>query len=132
MSTGSTATLTYDHLVFGDPLLATTLEDFESNILTSGDYTYMRNNTAGANFIANINVHLRGGHGYIDEKTGKRVIDYTSDESPAIDAGDTKSDYSREPDTNDGWHGKRVNLGGYGNTPWATVTRYPGSVFSFR
>lgn len=36
--------------------------------------------------------------------------------SPAIDAGDPASDWSREPSPN----GYRVNLGAYGNTPWAS------------
>ena len=82
---------------------------------------------------ASYRVHLRGGLGYYDEKTGARVIDYRESElSPAVDAGDPNSDYSMEPDTNSGWHGKRVNLGAYGNTPWATLTRYPGSAVYLR
>lgn len=38
--------------------------------------------------------------------------------SPCIDAGDPNSDYSLEPEDN----GKRINIGAYGNTPWATRT----------
>ena len=133
VSEASAGLITYNNLMFGDPLLATSLEDFESNVLTSGDFTYMRNNTAGANFIANINVHLRGGAGYFDENTGARVMDYRGSElSPAVDAGDPKADYSKEPVTQDGWHGKRVNLGAYGNTPWATSTKFLGAVYYIR
>ena len=85
--------------------------------------------------VVDYNCHLRGGCGYFDENTGALVRDYVkkvAGQSPAIDAGDPRSDYSEEPDTNNGWHGRRVNLGGYGNTPWATMTHFPGSVFTFR
>ena len=47
-----------------------------------------------------------GGRG----KTGLETV------SPAVDSGDPSSSYSNEPRPN----GKRVNLGFYGNTPWAT------------
>ena len=131
VSEASAGLITYDNLKFGDPLLATSLEDFESNVLTSGDFTYMRNNSDGANFIANINVHLRGGCGYFDEKTGDLVAEYCrAEQSPAIDAGDPTSDFRNEPDCKYGYHGKRVNLGGYGNTPWATMSVRPG-IFIF-
>ncbi|MBR2487801.1 MAG: hypothetical protein IKB52_01625, partial [Kiritimatiellae bacterium] len=133
VSEASAGLITYNNLMFGDPLFATSVEDFESNVLTSGYYTYMRNNAAGADFIANINVHLRGGAGYFDEKTGVRMMDYCkSNLSPAVDAGDPKADYSKEPVTQDGWHGKRVNLGAYGNTPWATSTKFLGAVYYIR
>ena len=133
VSEASAGLITYNNLMFGDPLFATSLDDFESNVLTSGYYTYMRNNAAGANFVANINVHLRGGAGYFDENTGARVMDYRGSElSPAVDAGDPKADYSKEPVTQDGWHGKRVNLGAYGNTPWATSTKFLGAVYYIR
>ena len=39
--------------------------------------------------------------------------------SPAVDAGDPSSPYDNEPRP----HGRRVNLGFYGNTPWATSAR---------
>ena len=74
-----------------------------------------------------INVHLRGGVGYFDETTGEhKFYPATHRASPAIDAGDPASDFSNEPDCNIGYHGKRVNLGAYGNTPWATMTARPG------
>ena len=60
-------------------------------------------------------------------------MDYRGSElSPAVDAGDPKADYSKEPVTQDGWHGKRVNLGAYGNTPWATSTKFLGAVYYIR
>jgi hypothetical protein len=76
---------------------------------------------------AAFNVHLRGGVGYCDKKTGEKVIAFIkAGFSSAVDAGDPKSDYSKEPDTADGWHGKRVNSGVYGNTPWATMSASSG------
>ena len=81
------------------------------------------------------NVHLRGGCGYFDETTGEPVREYAAKKaasSPAIDAGDPNSDYKGEPDTQLGWHGRRVNMGGYGNTPWATLSPFPGAAFYLR
>lgn len=78
----------------------------------------------------NYNVHLCGGLGYFDETSGEMVDAYSkkvAGQSPAIDAGNPKSDYSREPQLQGiGGHGRRVNLGAYGNTPWATLSRIPG------
>ena len=45
--------------------------------------------------------------------------------SPCIDAGDPASDYSAEPKP----HGKTVNLGAYGGTPWASPTWFPPGLF---
>ncbi len=65
--------------------------------------------------------------GYFDEKTGLLVTEYCkAGKSPAIDAGDPESDYRDEPKCKSGYHGHRVNLGAYGNTPWATMSANPG------
>lgn len=45
--------------------------------------------------------------------------------STAIDMGDPASPYALEPDPN----GSRVNLGAYGNTPWATFSPYGMKIF---
>ena len=116
VSVASADTLTCDNLTFGDPLFATSLADFQSNVLTSGDYTYMRNNAAGAKFIADIDVHLRSIAG-MSRNDGTRYED-EGNYSPAIDAGDPDSAYANEPDPN----GERVNLGAYGNTAEASCT----------
>lgn len=60
------------------------------------------------------NGHLRGSSGYVDEITGTRQ--YYRGKSPAIDAGDPTYDFRLEPEPN----GRRINLGAYGGTPWAT------------
>ena len=68
-----------------------------------------------------LNLHLAGGR-YVDETTGEvRSICGTS---PAINAGDPASDWSREPPYN----GHRIDLGSYGNTPWTT---YPIGLLLF-
>ena len=94
---------------------------------------YMRS-TSGAvhfylpvalNYLLNLDVHLRSQAGYFDAKQNKRIRSY-SENSPALDAGDPKSDYSKEPHTSWGYHGRRVNMGFYGNTPEAAATRYKG------
>lgn len=132
------------HCVYGDPLLVTPIETVLFDVNAPPEQETPRSMTSGWNWYWNnpfpkfetrisYKVHLRGGLGYYDEKTGARVIDYRESElSPAVDAGDPNSDYSMEPDTNSGWHGKRVNLGAYGNTPWATLTRYPGAAVYLR
>jgi predicted outer membrane repeat protein len=50
--------------------------------------------------------------------------------SPCIDAGDTNSPYALEPEGN----GRRINLGAYGNTLFASLSspRSGGTVFKFR
>ena len=32
----------------------------------------------------------------------------------------------------EGWNGRRVNLGAYGNTPWSTMTAFPGGAVYLR
>ena len=130
-----TATTNFlDGVVFGDPLFVTPNEEIaalvrESTTTAVGgsklifwDWTAA---TAEATYAAleNVNVHLRGGRGYFDEKTGEFVAEYCrAGQSPAIDAGDPASDCHGEPNCQYGYHGKRVNLGAYGNTPWATMS----------
>ena len=79
-------------------------------------------------------MHLRGGRGYYSEKTGGLVTDYArKPHSPAINAGDPKSDFRGEPQIPGvGGHGHRVNLGAYGNTPWATLSAPSGTMLIMR
>ncbi|MBQ6327471.1 MAG: hypothetical protein IJI35_00520 [Kiritimatiellae bacterium] len=116
-----------ENSIYGDPLFATLLADISPKQYVNGNNG--RAFYADASTLAfrkAINTHLRGARGYFDEKTGELVTDYMTREtvSPAQDAGDPRSDYRGEPDTNDGWHGKRVNMGAWGNTPWATRTKF--------
>ena len=122
------------HNTWGNPRFATRDEDLAGIIKTNAasfNFIYFDWNRLGE--LINFNAHLRGGRGYFDEQTGELVTDYMQGQkSPAIDAGDQESDYSREPDCQQGWHGKRRNLGYYGNTPWATMTVFPGGLLILR
>ena len=90
--------------------------------VSAGTYFYL---PVALNYLINLNVHLRSKAGYYDFEQNKRIRSY-SENSPALDAGDPKSDYSKEPYTSWGYHGRRVNMGFYGNTPEAAATRYKG------
>jgi hypothetical protein len=121
-------------IVFGDALFATPSNSVRTLVggpfATSGD-TYFKAGQEAA--LTKLNLHLCGGRGFYDEKTLSLVKDFASEiNSPAIDAGDKTSSYANEVDSSNGWHGRRVNLGAYGNTPWATMTPYPGSVIRIR
>lgn len=129
-----TATTNFmDGVVFGDPLFMTPNSDVASLVKMDTDaavggsklifWDWTTEETYSA--LENINVHLRSKGGYIDKNTGK-LIKVAKVVSPAIDAGDPKSDYSREPNIQSAWHGKRVNLGSYGNTPEAALSRLLG------
>ena len=63
-----------------------------------------------------VDLHLRSAAGRWNNRT------WVKDEvtSPCIDAGDPASDYSHEPEPN----GKRVNLGGYGNSMEASKSSH--------
>ena len=118
-------------IVTADPLMVTATTNLTSLLATNASIQYIPANARAT--IAAFNVHLRGGRGYFDEKTGLLVTEYCKvGQSPAIDAGDPRSDYKGEPDTQLGWHGRRVNMGGYGNTPWATLSPFPGAAFYLR
>ena len=142
----ATATTNFlDGVVFGDPLLVTSTEVVaalvkESTATAVGgsklifwDWTAA---TAPQVYAAleNVNAHLRGGRGYYSEKTGELVTDYArKPHSPAINAGDPRSDFRGEPQIPGvGGHGHRVNLGAYGNTPWATMSSPSGTMLIMR
>ena len=112
----------------------------EGNIFDTANFVsrvdearYMRSTSGAVHFyipvaldyLINFNVHLRSVAGYYDAEQNKRIRSYTEN-SPALDAGDPKCDYSKEPYTSWGYHGRRVNMGFYGNTPEAAATKYKG------
>ena len=136
-----TATTNFlDGIVVADPLFVTEYATMTNLVKESGvtvqgsklifwDWTAA---TAAATDAAleNVNVHLRGGLGYIDERTGALEKAYARGaKSPSIDKGDPKSDYRGEPA---GYNGRCVNMGAYGNTPWATMTQPSGSAYYLR
>ena len=110
-------------LVYGNPLFVT---DAAPGKYLEISGTWMKLKSSALNELCTCNVHLRGGSGYYDESTGEKVTAYRrKGNSPALNAGDPASDYSGEPTPN----GRRVNLGVYGNTPWATMS--PGGTMIF-
>lgn len=132
---GATITLG-EGVIFGDPLFVTSFDTAKSKVTNpfGSNFTYFNTTAANVGKLTEFNLHLRGGRGYYDEKTGALVTDYKSKNvlSPAMDAGNKSSSYAQERDRGEGWHGRRVNLGAYGNTPWATMTTFPGSVIRIR
>lgn len=105
-----------DGVIFGNPLFVTGLDEAMSHV-GNWDYKDARYNAADLADVLAFNLHLRGRSGYVDEKTGE-VVRSTGRTSPAIDAGDPTSDWTNETAPN----GRRVNMGFYGNTEWATMS----------
>lgn len=112
-----------EHNVYGSPRFMTTDDEFLATIEKSGTGTLDHWEGAPRFAVDTIadtylfNVHVRGGSGYADETTG-RTVHAGGPISPAVDAGDPANDYINEPKPN----GRRINLGFYGNTPWATMS----------
>ena len=103
-------TLTRENCRADDPRFVTTTS-VASCLNASGESF----DAAKWNEFAKFNVHVRDRHGYTDEFTGK-LVKYMG-RSPAVDAGDPAAKCI-EPHPN----GNRVNLGFYGNTPWAAMS----------
>jgi len=108
----------------GDPLFVTTTDEFLSHLAedTNAKGNVRLRFTDDSPFFIH---HLRGRAGYVDETTGLLVKGLGKVESPAIDAGDPSADCANEP-VKDAT--PRLNLGYYGNTPWATGTHVPGGM----
>lgn len=123
-------------LVFGDPLFVTSMSEVMAKVESpyGSGYTYFKTGNDNRDYLANLSLHLRGGRGYYDEKTGALSTEFMSRDvvSPAVDAGDPNSSYADERDCPQGWHGRRVNMGYYGNTAWATMTAFPGGAVYLR
>ena len=122
VTNGASGVLSLGEGVFyGDARLATSYATVTNHVLL-GDFesgNKAKIDISRAEDIAAYNVHLRGLGGYTDETTGRKVG--LRFKSPAIDAGDPAMQCV-EPKPN----GNRVNLGFYGNTPWATLTHSGG------
>jgi len=110
-----------------DPLLATTTNYFQSllaSYTSSPVHLYLPQAERGT--CAALDVHPRTRTGYLN-KDGVLIRDPERVESPTIDKGDPTSDYMGEPMVPGvGYHGRRVNLGAYGNTSEAALTQIPG------
>ena len=128
------------NVTYGDPTFVTPLSTFEGliaqaaytnytktgSINYSFQYQYFDNSAAGRGALIALDVHLRSKYGmYNNAGEFIKARGYLSD---AIDAGDRNSPYANEPQPN----GRRVNLGAYGNTPWASMSMSYGSVYYLR
>lgn len=121
-----------DHNVYGKAGLVTRESAFLACVEKGGTGSVcrfadaksrLRFDTNEVSAVSAFNAHLRG-RAYVDETTGTRV-EMSGRISPAVDAGDPASDCSNEPRPN----GRCVNMGFYGNTPWATIAKGGTLVF---
>ena len=123
------------HCIYGDPLFVTKPETVLAGVNVTSGSTWprvMANSNKLPSYADRLafNVHLRSHFGYMLDGVPDR---YFKENSPAIDAGDPKSDFSREPVIPGvGGNGHRVNLGAYGNTPEAALSPFRGTVFIIR
>ena len=112
---------TLANVSYGDPLFVTPLSEAEALIVPeTGTATFYYDfNTPGTlDAVKVFDVHLRS-------KTGTYVNgEWTTfdADSPAIDAGNPAAARANEPKPN----GRRVNMGCYGNTPEASLSRAMG------
>lgn len=122
--------------IAGDPGFVTPLSEVEAKVSKGAESWGFTANEANRVWLAtSINVHLRGRAGYIDEKTGRHVWmrGVRGIDAAALDAGDPASSVANEADYDGlGSHGRRVNLGAFGGTPWATMTPLKGGTLRIR
>ena len=120
-NTGTTLYLDPKTVYAFDPLFVSPVEDFYA-CYTVTDTSVTKTSAGTFEALSGFNVHLRGGSGYYDEATDELVTAYRmpyEPGSPAIDKGRRMRKGLLEPAPNGG----RVNLGAYGNTPWATMSK---------
>ena len=117
-----------DGVIYGDAKLVTRQEKLVDLTTTVDQCTVFKPEVRAA--VIAWDAHPRTHKGYF--VNGVLIRDAERVESPTIDAGDPNSDYSGEPDCDAGWHGKRVNMGCYGNTSEAAMSALPGSFFFVR
>ena len=108
-------------VIYGDARLVSTTNEFAKLVIKGNNNRLSLDWDNKAAEIMAINAHLQGLAGYTDETTGEKVAG-SGKTSPCVDKGDPTSDYRQEPKPN----GRRVNMGCYGNTPWATCS--PGGM----
>ena len=127
--------LVTNNIVTGDAMLVSTPEDAAALMVKGNENRYLDwyYPKSAISALCALNVHLRGGSGYHDENdNGALVRTYSRGKvggsSPAIDAGPKMMKGLLEPKPN----GNRVNLGAYGNTPWATMSDNTGLLLFVR
>ena len=115
-------------------------EDIEKCIAGAGTKTIGSSNVFGdpkfkcaitADEVASIMVNNDTYYGYSAdayETVFSKADVHAMSRKLTVDTGDPTSPYDKEPRPN----GKRVNLGYYGNTPWALESRYSGMLYFVR
>ena len=118
-ASGGTLTFADDTVYAVDPLFASPT-DFFNQVYTIGDTAITTTSLFTYGTLSGFDVHLQSSARYVrNDGTSARSPGVNS---PAIDLGDPASAYDAEPEPN----GKRVNLGAYGNTQWASLSRVSG------
>ena len=131
LQTADASHLTTNNIVTGDAMLISTTNEVAA-LMTTGNSSFpdLYYPASAAAALTALNVHLRGGSGYYDENTGELVKTYreaaVGGSSPALDASTRRATYEPRP------NGKYINLGYYGNTQWATMSKGGGSVYYIR
>ena len=125
--------LVTNNIVTGDAMLVSTPEEVAALMVKTTGFADWYYPGSSVSALCALNVHLRGGSGYHDENdNGALVRTYSRGKvggsSPAIDAGPKMMKGLLEPKPN----GNRVNLGAYGNTPWATMSDNTGLLLFVR
>lgn len=107
--------VTFTNMTLADPLYVSTADDFAAVTEIRCYNQDIKNSTVfmSDEALGSFNLHLRGGRGYTDETTGE-LIRVGGGDSPAIDAGSKGALLEPKP------NGRRLNLGYYGGTPYAT------------
>ena len=112
---GSTAAGT--GVIYGDPLFVTDNATVSSKITSNTSKAYYDPTKTTQEETIGFDLHLRSKVGYfLNDGT---LVENGTESSPAIDAADPASDFSREGDPN----GSRRNLGFYGNKAEASRSR---------
>lgn len=104
-------------VIYGDPLFVTDNATVSSKITSGTSKAYYDPTKTTQEETVGFDLHLRSKVGYfLNDGT---LVENGTESSPAIDAADPTSDFSREGDPNGG----RRNMGFYGNTAEASRSR---------
>ena len=122
---GAALTLASDTLYALDPLFVSPT-DFFLQVYTIGEESISGTSLFTYDTLSGFDVHLLSSAHYVrnDGSVGRSP----GINSPAINLGDRASAYDAEPQPN----GRRVNLGAYGNTKWASFLRDKGLILFVR
>jgi len=134
MSDGTASLMIGEGVLYADPMLVTDRDYFKPLYVDSGSGNGARRRFRATSTAAILksNMHLKSRAGYVDEMTGA-IIRFRGASSPALDAGDPAMSYVRECERDQvGHHGKRINMGFYGNTPSSTMTPICGAFLRVR